>query len=166
MNGKKTWFWHTKPCVEHLATPGLQVCLPSGVMLLRVCDEQEVQSNIAGAQIVSGHLLSWWRIAWGLGTVTVKKGQVPEANRPAPAIFLMLCPHITCMAVGTHNRSSTGPQDGKEFEHCHSGTALLMSCCHQSRIYSRWGYWMSIEWSSCPYHALLMHCIQHLHTQG
>ena len=44
-------------CVEHMATPGMQVCLRSGVMLLRACDDQEVKLSIAGAQLHFGHLL-------------------------------------------------------------------------------------------------------------
>jgi hypothetical protein len=45
--------------VEHLATPGKQVCLPGGVMLLHVRVEQEVKLDIAGAQLHSGQLLLW-----------------------------------------------------------------------------------------------------------
>ena len=39
--------------------PGMQVCFPSRVMLLHVCDKKEVKSNIAGPQLHSGHLLLW-----------------------------------------------------------------------------------------------------------
>jgi hypothetical protein len=41
----------------HLVTPGMQVCLPGGVMLLHVCDKQEVKFNVAEVQLHSGHLL-------------------------------------------------------------------------------------------------------------
>ena len=40
----------------------MQAWFPSGVMLLHFCDEQEVEYNIAGAQLHSGHLLLWWRV--------------------------------------------------------------------------------------------------------
>jgi hypothetical protein len=35
----------------------MQAWFPSGVMLLHFRDEQEVEYNIAGAQLHSGHLL-------------------------------------------------------------------------------------------------------------
>ena len=98
---------HTGPCVKHLVTSGMQVRLPSRVMLLHVRDEQETKFDTLERNCVPATC----RCGDALREKSAKKARVKDGKSQSSAGLQPTIPFM-CFALRlgasiAHNTSQT-----------------------------------------------------------